>query len=202
MSESGILSIKTPPTNGYLSPMATKSYSTPRRPKAKHTTEPFLTPQSNKRELDIVHTPKLPTLDIPIKGRDDDNKYFTSSNKRMKKDLTEEDSQEFEFAGLENQSRLLNSTIKGDSALIESNPVLNKIANERKTDNNDTERIVEENGMRYVRRKLLHKELKPLDTTDLQPVDFISSYDEKSANLGRTQISKLYSSVKLSKLGK
>lgn len=101
-----------------------------------------------------------------------------------------EDSQEFEFAGLEDQSRLLKNTLKGDKELLDANPILSRIAEERNK---------EEISSGYVRRKLLHKELNCVEN---KGIDFVSSYDEKSADRERSRMARLYSSMKISKLGK
>ena len=97
----------------------------------------------------------------------------------------EEDSQEFEFAGIENQSRLLKGAVTGDKDLIRDNSLLEKIASER---GQSAEQENESPG--YCRRRLLHKGLTKASTA----VDIADSYSSNQSG------SKVFSS--LSYLGK
>ena len=97
----------------------------------------------------------------------------------------DEDSQEFEFAGIENQSRLLKGTVNGDKDLIKDNSLLEKIASER---GRSAEQENKSPG--YCRRKLLHKGLTKASTA----VNVADSYSSNQSG------SKAFSS--LSYLGK
>jgi hypothetical protein len=164
------------------------SYSTPQYTRPKHEIKPFLTPQGDRRqraEEEGIRTPKLPSLNVPIRGGN--MPPAVSTPKRYKAEMEcAEDSQEFEFAGLENQSRLLKNTLKGDQSLIDGNPILNRIANKKKSDTSQ----LNESEMKYVRRKLLNKELTAVDN---EPVDFMSSYSGGEAGKSRAQTGRMFS---------
>lgn len=179
------------------------SYSTPQHIKTEKDYEPFLSPDNNviMRQSIKVRTPKLPSLSVTSRGNDEVRLNSVVTPKRRKvKDEFLEDSQEFEFAGLENQSRLLKNTLRGDKSLIENNPILNRIAIEKEAKKEEEKEKKEENGgMKYIRRKLLHKELK---TVENEGIDFTSTYEENSSNkASRTQTAQLFSVMKIAKLG-
>ena len=193
------------PKGSILSPPTLQikpSYSTPQYVKTEKDYEPFLSPDSNviMRQSIKVRTPKLPSLSVTSRGDDEVrlNNVVTPKRRKMKDEFLE-DSQEFEFAGLENQSRLLKNTLRGDKSLIENNPILNRIAIEKEAKKKEEKEKEENGGMKYVRRKLLHKELK---TVENEGVDFTSTYEENSNNkASRTQTAQLFSVMKIAKLG-
>ena len=204
-SSSMFESERTPKASILSSPtlQITPSYNTPQHVKTEKDYEPFLSPDNNviMRQSNKVRTPKLPSLSVTSRGNDEVHLNNIVTPKRRKvNDEFLEDSQEFEFAGLENQSRLLKNTLRGDKSLIENNPILNRIAIEKEAKKEKEKEKKEENGgMKYVRRKLLHKELK---TVDNEGIDFISTYEENSSNkASRTQTARLFSVMKIAKLG-
>ena len=109
----------------------------------------------------VARWPRLPTLSSN-KGRSETGVSPLASrlalhlpkDNRQDNEEEEEDGQEFEFAGIENQSRLLKGTVTGDKDLIRDNSLLEKIASER---GRSAEQENESPG--YCRRKLLHKGL-------------------------------------------
>lgn len=154
---------------------------------------------STSAPLPPLRTPKLPALSVRGRG-DVAGGDGSATPKRPKKERAplEEDSQEFEFAGLEKQSRLLKSTLKGNNReLMDSNPILSRIASSKK-EGKEKEEEEEVGGASYVRRRLLTKELHNIDNSG---VDFISSYDDKVASLERSKTSRIYTHMKLSNLG-
>ena len=108
------------------------------------------------------------------------------------------DNTEFEFTGLEKQSRILKNTLKYDSATINQNPILSRIAAEKKRKEKEEKEEEEERRREgkeegFHRKKLLVKEL-----TKSESVNFLDSYREKD---GSQNNAKHFSMFKLRKLG-
>lgn len=138
-------------------------------------------------------TPKLPSLSVQKRGGESPSNSVTP--KRPRQDRGSEYSEEFEFAGLENQSRLLRNTLKGNNKeLADSNSILSRIAADAEKEKRE-EKEVEP----YPRRRLLTRELNK--RTDNSGIDYLSSYNEKTASLERSKTNRIYSFMKLSKLG-
>ena len=187
------------PLNSLLSPIKNlPKFNTPQHLRTHSASSPqsLLKRGSTSAPLPPLRTPKLPALSIRGRGGDvaDGNGSATPKRPRKEQVPLEEDSQEFEFAGLENQSRLLKGTLKGNNKeLVDANPILSRIASTKKEKEEE-----EVGGASYVRRRLLTKELNNVDNSG---VDFISSYDDKVASLERSKTSRIYTHMKLSKLG-
>ena len=107
---------------------------------------------------------------------------------KRKVERCDQNNDEFEFSGLEKQSRLLKNTLKNDLMTIKNNPILSRIAAERGFKGKE-----EEKGSGFIRKKLLMKELPKAEG-----VDFLTSYKEDK---GKSQAAKLYSMLKVSNMG-
>lgn len=126
----------------------------------------------------VSRRPVLPTLSSNKGRRETDAspltpKHTLRSPKNDDKEEEADDSQEFEFAGVENQSRLLKGTISGDKDLIGDNGLLGRIASER---GRSAEQ--EDKSPGYSRRKLLHKGLARASKS----VNITHSYSTQSGN--------------------
>lgn len=94
-----------------------------------------------------------------------------------------EDRNEFEFSGVEKQSRLFQNAMRGNpsgSTSSETNPILEKIIAERnklktKKESNSVPEI-------YQRKKLLHKELPKAEGNG----DFAASYEKGAVSFRNT----------------
>ena len=82
--------------------------------------------------------------------------------------------EEFEFSGVERQSRLFRNALKGESSQ-KSNPILEKIVSEREKYRKQSEALSDIPS--YNRKKLLLKELPKVEGG----IDFAASY-EKGTN--------------------
>ena len=114
----------------------------------------------------------------------------TTSLRRKRICSDSNDTQEFEFSGLENQSRLLRNTLQNDNSTIKDNTILSRIATEGRF--KKEEEREQEKG--FVKKKLLTKELPKVEG-----VNFLDDYKTKDGN---SQNSKRYAMMKLSCLGK
>ena len=110
----------------------------------------------------------------------------TPSRKR----ICDNDSQEFEFYGLETQSRLLKNTLRNDTSTIKDNSILSRIAADRRISTKGKEG--ESNDSGFAKKKLLVKELPKVES-----INYLDSYKAKNDS----QNTNRYSMMKLSSLG-
>ena len=109
-------------------------------------------------------------------GKNDQGKMLTPKRPlREHGNVSEED---FEFSGVEKQSRLFRNALRGkssDNCSQKVNPILEKIVSEREKYRKSSS----ESAMRdsYERKKLLKKDLPKAETN----VDFAASYDKSKS---------------------
>ena len=152
-------------------------------------TSPRHTPATPKSEqfqrsripvLQKTFTPAGVKSHVPLKTP---KRPLNERSNREKGAMEEED---FEFSGVEKQSRLFRNCMKGKpstngdcSSDKESNPILERIMNEREKYKSPTD------GGLYTRKKLLKKELPKADVS----VDFMAGYRENGG--GKKKASEL-----------
>ena len=191
-SSSTLLSETRSPLSSILSPSKSEmltSFRTPQARKLKshsYNHNSSLTPNASLGTSPTsIHTPKLPSLKT-VRGGD----RVSSVTTTPKRIFTTDDSQEFEFSGIEKQSRLLKNTLKGDKSTIGDNIILSRIAAEK-----SQKEIEVKSG--FARKKLLHKELPK--TAANEGVDFTATYKEDGNK--RTETARMYTMLKISNLG-
>ena len=125
--------------------------------------------------------PTHPTFKSPMaSSTKGDQIAKTLTPKRPLKNRSNDDHEDFEFSGIEKQSRLFQNALRGNSSnncSERTNPILEKIVSER--EKYKSSKYSGESAMcdTYQRRKLLKKELPKAETS----TDFAASYDKSKS---------------------
>jgi len=119
--------------------------------------------------------PTLPNIKSPAVSSDKNDQVKVSTPKRP---LRENSNIDFEFSGVEKQSRLFRNALRGtpsDTCSEKVNPILEKIMSEREKYRKSSSELAMCDT--YERKKLLKKDLPKAETN----VDFAASYDKSKS---------------------
>ena len=159
------------------------SPTTPSTPKLEsHPPSTDTTPESeNLYARQKKRLPTHPTFKSPMaSSTKGDQVAKTLTPKRPLKNHSNDDDEDFEFSGIEKQSRLFQNALRGNSSnncSERTNPILEKIMSEREKYKSNRHSGESATCDMYQRRKLLKKELPKAETS----TDFAASYDESKS---------------------
>ena len=175
-------------------PNALPGLSPENMPAASHLPSPSLvkpkqeTPPHRNHHQSSQKYPSLPSSKYRTSpaSREEPSRASSHTPKRLK-ESTEELFEDFEFSGVERQSRLFHDCMKGKATTdpddkTPSNRILDKIAAEKEK--------YRESGPSYQRKKLLKKGLSKADLMR----DFVESYKERKSSVELTGASRKLSS--------
>ena len=186
--------ITSPHTPRLLSP------PTPSTPKLEsHPSSTDDTPESeNLYARQRKRLPTRPTFKSPMASNTKgDQVAKTLTPKRPLKNHGNDDNEDFEFSGIEKQSRLFQNALRGNPSNPSSekaNPILEKIMSEREKYKSSRHSGESATCDTYQRRKLLKKELPKAEAN----TDFAASYDESKSKHAEVAVamSKFYANGK------
>ena len=122
--------------------------------------------------------PTLPNIKSPAVSSDKNDQVKVSTPKRPLREHSNICEEDFEFSGVEKQSRLFRNALRGtpsDNCSEKVNPILEKIMSEREKYRKSSSELAMCDT--YERKKLLKKDLPKAETN----VDFAASYDKSKS---------------------
>ena len=134
--------------------------------------------------------PTRPTVKSPMASSTKGDQVALTP-KRPLENRGNNDNEDFEFCGIEKQSRLFQNALRGNPS---TNPILEKIMSERKKYKSSRHSGESATCNTYQRRKLLKKELPKAEAS----TDFAASYDESKSKHAEVAVamSKFYANGK------
>ena len=151
------------------------------------------TPESEKLNArQRKRLPTWPTFKSPMASSTKGDQVLTP--KRPLKNHGNDDNEDFEFSGIEKQSRLFQNALRGNPSSEKANPILEKIMSEREKYKSSRHSGESATCDTYQRRKLLKKELPKAEAS----TDFAASYDESRSKHAEVAVamSKFYANGK------